>query len=111
MRSFFTDTIVRQRATTTIDAYGNVDRDYPGEQLTITTARVQPRSSIEHVTEDRDITEETLGVYVPLDADIIATDRVVFDGKTYEVHGDLQPFRGVTNATGHAYFVMVKVSG
>jgi head-tail adaptor len=111
MRSYFTDTIVRQRAASTTDSYGNVRRTYPGNQLTITKARVQPRTSIEHVTEDRDITEETLGVYVPLNADIIATDRILWDGKTYEVHGDLQANRGVTGAVSHAYLKMVRVSG
>ena len=111
MRSYFTDTIVRQRATTTTDSYGNVKRTYPGTQVTITRARVQPRSSIEHVTEDRDITEETLGVYVPIDSDIIATDRIVWEGKTYEVHGDLQAYRGITGAAAHSYFKMVKVDG
>jgi hypothetical protein len=72
---------------------------------------VQPRSSIEQVTEDRDMTEEILGMYAPITADIIATDRVVFDSKTYEVHGDPQPYRGVTGSASHAYLKLRKVDG
>lgn len=111
MRSYYTDTVVRQRATTTTDEYGNVSRTFPGTQVTFTNCRVQPRTSLEQVTEDRDMTEQILGLYAPIDADIIATDRAVYDGVTYEVHGDGQKHRGVTGAASHAYFQIRKIDG
>jgi hypothetical protein len=111
VRSYYTDTIVRQRATTTTDEYGNVSRIFPGTQVTFTNCRVQPRTSLEQVTEDRDMTEVILGLYTPINADIIATDRVVFDSVTYEVHDGGQKHRGVTGATAHAYFKIRRVDG
>lgn len=111
MRSYYTDTVTRQRATTTIDEYGNLSRSFPGDQVTFNNCRVQPRISIEQVTEDREMTEQVLGLYTPIDADIIATDRVVFNGDTYEVHGDGQKHRGVTGATSHAHFRIRKIDG
>jgi len=49
---------------------------------------VQPGKSYESYTPDRDVSQERLNLFLPLDADVTDTDRVRVRGNWYEVDGN-----------------------
>lgn len=55
---------------------------------TITGCSVQPSSSSEFTT-DRDSYTTRLTAYLPASADVRSTDRLVWNGETYDVDGDV----------------------
>ena len=83
-------TITVVRAATTASDYGNrpvldwsntTDTDVPG-------CSVQPAPG-SMTTVDRDSFITRMQAYVPASADLRSTDRVVFNGDTYDVDGDV----------------------
>lgn len=68
-----------------IDAYGNPQ---PGTETSVSyPARLEALSS-EETVRDRDTTVATWRMFLPANAVIRFTDRVVSDGKAFEVVGD-----------------------
>ncbi|MFC8099434.1 DUF6093 family protein [Streptomyces sp. NPDC057363] len=49
---------------------------------------VQPDKAYESYSPDRDISQERLSVFLPLDADVTDKDRVRINGLDYEIDGD-----------------------
>ncbi len=86
-------TITVLRATSTEDAYGNQTPTWPTTGTTVTGCSVQPDTQslrISEVTVGRQTVVSRWQMYAPIGTDIIATDRVVHDGDTYEVDGEVQ---------------------
>lgn len=78
------------------DDYGN---DVPGPVVRIIPGCSWWPTQGEEITEDRDLIVTGLTVLAPPGTVIAGTDRVVVDGKDYEVQGDplvwtLNPFTG-----------------
>lgn len=102
------DTVVRLRAGTVADGYGNPRRDWTTATEASFPADVQPTASSEDVVDqDRTVTRWRLflGPY----AELLATDRVRWDGAVYEVEGDVERWkrRGVLH---HTEAVLIKVT-
>jgi hypothetical protein len=84
-------TIVVVKAGLKQSDYGTQQvHDWSTPQMTdVGGCSVQPAAAPEYTT-DRDSTSTALVAWVPIDADVTAADRVMFDGETYDVDGDVQ---------------------
>jgi hypothetical protein len=111
VRTFYTDTVTRQRAvTTTNDRNDDVlDWTTPSE-ATITTCRVQPLSSDE-VMDNRYESDVRFRLLAPRGSDVTYLDRIVFGSTTYEVAGAPLSHRSPTDAAAHDEIPLRKVSG
>lgn len=90
------ETVVRQRATSADNPYsgeaGDTDWTTPG-LLTITGCAFDPGGSLEPTEQGRTavITQPTL--YAPPNSDVLAGDRLVVRGRTWDVDGDPADWR------------------
>ena len=111
MRSFYTDTVTRQRAALVDDGYGNQTADWTNpDELAIAGCRVQPLSS-EEVLEHRQAgLEVTKRLLAPYGADILPTDRIV-SGETYEVEGEPANHRSPRGTANHAEILLRRFDG
>jgi hypothetical protein len=76
--------------TDTDDGYGNASPDWDtAQQSSVTGCSVQPIPGTENLL-DRDTIVSRWQMYAPDGTDLLATDRVVFDGDTYDVDGEVQ---------------------
>lgn len=111
-RTFYTDIIVRQRATTVDDGHGNLEPVWTSpSELSITGCRVQPLSSqeiLEHRTAGSQVTFRLLA---PRTADVLPEDRVVFESVTYEVDGAARRHRSPTGVANHAEILLRRFDG
>lgn len=86
------DSVVRRRAPLIAGGYGTQVRDWPNATSVTYPAEVQPVSSTEDVVDQqRTITRWRLWL-APTD-DLAATDRIEWDGGTYEVDGDVERWK------------------
>lgn len=86
------DHVYRLRAVTTDDGYGNQTTDWSLATSVEYSAEVQPLSADENdVNQQR--TETRWRLWLSARADLIATDRIVWDGNTYEVYGDVERWK------------------
>jgi hypothetical protein len=70
--------------------YGNQDRDWDAAtEIQVTGCSVQPVQGDE-VTVGRDTVVSRWRFYAPDGTDILASDRVRFEGDVYEVDGEVQ---------------------
>lgn len=82
------DPITRLRAPLIAGSYGDQSRDWPN--ATSTTYRVHwSAKSVTEVVGDEARTIIRGKIFGGPDLDLEATDRVVFDGDTYEVDGEI----------------------
>jgi len=77
-------TIVKIGGSTT-DAYGNQSATVYGTP-TSTVGYLEQKTTVEYL-DDRDVTTTSWEVYLPADSNIVATDRIIFNGVTYEFDG------------------------
>jgi hypothetical protein len=84
--------VVVLRAGAKASDYGNVavlDWSSP-TRTTVTGCSVQPPGGeTGQYTIDRDSTETELTVFLPWETDVLADDRVEFDGAQYQIVGDV----------------------
>lgn len=98
-----TVTVVHQA----IDAYG--DRTETG-RATVHGCSIQPLSTVERLEAgDQVITRWTL--YAPITLDAGPIDRLIVDGVTYELDGDLQLWRGLDGRAHHVEGFLRRVTG
>lgn len=110
-RSFYTDTVVRQRATTVDDGHGNLVEDWTApNELSIPGCRVQPLSSEEILLHREAGLEVTRRLLAPFGSDVLASDRVVF-GDTYEVGGEPSGFRSPSGVAAHDEILLRRFDG
>lgn len=90
------ETVTRLRGTPSSDPYSSaptdLDWDDPDE-LEIPGCGFNPGQSSEPVQNARNAVITKPEVYAPADADVLAGDRLVVRGKTYEIDGDPQDWR------------------
>lgn len=88
------------------DPYGNSEPDWSAATSTqVPGCNVQPLSVTE-VTVGRETLVSRWQLFAPPDTDLLATDRVQYDGATYEVDGEAQ--RWGTGARGYVTAVLRK---
>lgn len=89
MTLLFYQTVAVVRAPLTADRYGNQVRDWENAtRTTVTGVNVQPATS-EEATDDRQVSVSGWEMQTSegVDLDLLATDRVEYDGMTLEVVG------------------------
>lgn len=86
--SFWTQSIIRVRPTTTTSRGSTIYDWSEPDRLEIPGCSVQPSST--SLTQDGRVQgiSDGLTVYAPLDADVRAGDRIEFGGNTYTINGD-----------------------
>lgn len=103
------DTVTRRRAALVAGPYGSQTLDWPNATSVVYRAEVQPVSSTEDVVnQQRTVTRWRL--FLGPDADLLATDRIEWDGGTFEVDGEVERWkrRGVLH---HLEAVLMRVQG
>lgn len=92
----FYQSVVRVRAPLVTDRYGNRKRDWGNaEHINVSGVNVQPspsRSDSSEETLDRQttVTGWVLQTAEGVDLDLLATDRIQYDGMTLEVEGKVE---------------------
>lgn len=85
-------TVTVERAAFIADAFNNQTRDWPNAvPHTVTGCSVQPLTGPE-VIVGRDTIVSRWQIFAPPGADLLATDRVVYAGDTYDVDGEVQRY-------------------
>lgn len=85
----YQDTIDVLRANATTDRYGNTVPGSWSTHLAAVPAVVQPADTAENVV-DRDTIVTRYRLHIGPDTDITATDRVLWQERTFDVDGDLE---------------------
>lgn len=113
----FNQTAVRVRAGTKTDRGGNTMPDWSPaavSRLTVTGLNIQPNSQAETADEQRDavITGYRVQSSEGAAPDIRATDRIEWNGQTFEVDGEVAAWPDLfTVAVHHIEFVMRRATG
>ncbi|RPK50405.1 hypothetical protein [Streptomyces sp. ADI93-02] len=114
MSNMYSDSVTRLRAPLVTDRYGNqtTDRDWPNAvQTQFRGVNVQPDNSVESVGERTSVTTAWRLVGPKgRDFDVLRTDRLVYDGMTLEVDGEVARYR-YAGRVHHVEIRMVRVSG
>lgn len=93
------------------DRYGAQRRDWADATSTVLTGvSVQPMTATE-ATTDREYTATRMTLYAPPDADLRATDRVVWRGDTYEVDGPPMTWVDLGGVADHVEAVIKRMAG
>lgn len=82
------DTITRLRAPLTSAGYGNQSRNWAAATSTDFVVHWSTKA-VDEVIGDEPRTVTRGKIFGGPDLDLLATDRVLFDGDTYEVDGDV----------------------
>jgi hypothetical protein len=104
--------IIRLRAVLISDGHGNTVPDWsqPPDELGIGNCSVQPAATQEVLTS-RDTVMDQWTVYAPRFADVLATDRVRWNGIDYEVMGQPAAWDSPTGGLSHIQFLMQRWEG
>lgn len=110
-RTFYTDSVTRQRATTAADARNNLELSWvTPSTATISNCRVQPLSSDE-VMDNRYESDVRFRLLAPVGSDVTFLDRIVYGSTTYEVAGPPESHRSPTGAASHDEIPLRLVTG
>ncbi|GAA3781172.1 phage head completion protein [Micromonospora maritima] len=101
------DQVTRLRAPLAEGPYGNEERDWDNPEQATWPAEVQPVSSTEDVVNQQQTVTRWRLIVGP-SADLVATDRVVWDGATYEIDGDVERWKR-RNVLHHLEAVLMRV--
>jgi hypothetical protein len=83
-------TVTRLRAPLVADDYGNDERDWTAAtEQDVSGCSVQAEPSSEFTT-DRQTVVIRKHVFAPVDADVLPTDRIRWQGNAYEIDGEPQ---------------------
>lgn len=106
MASFARQTVTRERGVPIDDGHGNETVDWSNpDQLVIARCTVQPGASQE-VLAGRDATVIRYTVSAPPGVDVLATDRIVFNGATYDIDGEPGVWSSPTGALAHTIILL-----
>lgn len=101
------DTVTIQRGAAR-DRFGDRTGTDTGTQ--VTGCSVQPTSAVEQ-TDRGDLLVTNLTVFLPAGTDVLATDRISWGGKTWEVDGDPARWRDETGTEDHVQAQLKLVQG
>lgn len=106
------ETVTRQRGAATTDPYSDeatsIDWSTPDE-LEIPGCGFNPGQSSEPVQDARNAVITKPEVYAPPGSDVLAGDRLVVRGKTYEVDGDPADWRNPFTGWAPGLVIPLKV--
>lgn len=106
------DTVTRVRAALGAPGrYGAEQRDWSAAATTtISGVSVQPVAATE-ATVDREYTATHLNLFAPPGTDLLATDRVVWRGVTYEIDGEPATWYDLGGRADHLEAVLKRMAG
>lgn len=106
----FPHEITRLRAPLVADDYGTPEskRDWDNAAETEMRGFVQPMETTE-IADGREASVVRHQLFAPAGSDLLASDRVQYDGDTYELTGDGQSWN--MRGLGYVSVVMQKVTG
>lgn len=94
---FLWQSATRQRASATPDRYGNTRLDWDDPEVLDIVAYIEVRRSNERTIGEQQLVQEAVG-FAETGTDIVATDRIVVDGVTWDVAGVIpRAFLGVAH--------------
>jgi hypothetical protein len=104
--------VTRLRAELVSDGrHGGPSRAWAHASSTaITGVSVQPFATAES-TIDAAYIADRLRLFAPPGTDIVSTDRIVYDGVTYEVDGNAQPWHDLGGQAHHIELVIKRLAG
>lgn len=105
----FRDTVTIRRASVVAGPYNSTERNWSAATSTSSAADVQPLQTTEQIV-GQDSVVTRWRIYLPAGADLVYTDRVDWDGSTFEVDGEVERWkrRGVLH---HLEAVLKRVQG
>lgn len=106
MVSFARQSVTRQRGTVADDGHGNETFDWSTpDEILIERCTVQPGASQE-ILAGRDATLIQYTVSAPGTPDVLATDRVQYNGGTYDIDGEPLFWPSPTGALDHTIILL-----
>lgn len=111
MLSFFTESITRKRAGTKTVRGTSVPDWSKTTDITISNCTVQPAST--SLSQDGRVLgiSEGLTAYLPVNADVIAGDRIVYGGNTYTINGEPKIWTSPTGNLSNMQLQLERWSG
>ena len=111
MHSWMTDTVIRIRPEEK-EVRGSTVPDWDNtNDLAIGSCSMQPATT--SLNEDGRVLGLVDGytLYAPISADIIAGDRIAFDGQTYAINGDIRKWQSPAGNMAHLVVNLMRYSG
>lgn len=104
--------VTRLRADLISDGrHGGLARDWPHAAAeVIDGVSVQPFATAES-TLDAAYVADRLRLFAPPEADVASTDRIIYDGVTYEVDGSAQRWYDLAGRADHVEAVIKRLAG
>jgi hypothetical protein len=104
--------ITRVRATDVADGrHGGKARDWKSaEHAVIYGVSVQPFATAESTLQAAYVADR-LRVFAPPGTDLLPTDRIIYDGTTYEVDGSAQRWHDAGGADHHLELIIKRLAG
>ena len=111
MLSFFTESITRKRAGTKTVRGDTVPDWSKTTDITISGCTIQPAST--SLSQDGRVLgiSEGLTAYLPVNADVIAGDRIVYGGNTYTINGEPKIWKSPTGNLSNMQLQLERWSG
>ena len=111
MLSFFTESIVRKRAGTKTVRGASVPDWSKTTDITISGCNIQPAST--SFSQDGRVLgiSEGLTAYLPVNADVVAGDRIVYGGNTYIINGEPKVWKSPTGNLSNMQLQLERWSG
>ena len=113
MLPVLTDPLTVLRAEVVPDRYNDrsrMNRDWDAAVPKSVIGHVQPLGSTE-TTDNRDQVDTSIRVFLPAGTDVLATDRLAWNGQTYEVDAAPQRWPSPFGGEHHIELTARKVSG
>lgn len=110
--SFAQATVTVQRATVTTDRYGRETRDWSNleAEFDLSGCSVQPMVGAETFDAAGGRVVSRWHFSAPgRDADVQSTDRIVYDGDTFEVDGSVRRWLSPSGRLGHVEAILKRV--
>lgn len=109
--SFFNDTVIRKRAATTMKN-GMESFDWANAaDMTITNVQVTAQSTSRDFAGRVENVSDRRTLRASYDADIKAGDRVIWNGETYEVEGEVFHTKSPTGRVSSTRCTLVRFTG
>lgn len=109
--SFFRQTVTRKRPGQTAQRGSTVPDWSDAETLEISGCSVQPGTTA--LSQDGRVLGVTDGLtaYLPLEADVIAGDHILYGGREYTIMGEPRKWQSPTGAVSHMQLDLQRWSG
>lgn len=110
--SLAVDELTFLRAPVVEDRYGDDERDWDNAVETVSPGwRVDPDEGLERIDATRDAVVIRHRAIGPVDADVEASDRALWQGDVYAIDGEPLRYRSPRGRLGHTALLLKRVEG